>query len=495
MSSFSISESNAIDPLIVALDVGSSGTRCAIYDAAGTPVKGRRLKITHEFTTKSDGEVSIDADLVVDEVHSLLDEVVGTDLVGRIGGVAMDTFAASIVGVDARDRAVTPCYTYADSRGAEHVDELRKVLDIERFHERTGAFIHTSYVPARLRWFRASQGIDPRTIDRWMSLGEYVYLRLLGETVAATATAAWTGMLDRMTGEWDESIVAAAGIRVDQLNPIKDPDEPIMHPGPDLERWPALRNIGWYPAIADGLASNIGPVPPGTSGCVLGASTSGAMRVLLPKHPTQVPAGLWCYRIDRNRSLLGGAINDAGRVPAWLSSVLQLPDEETIDQWLADPPRESTPLLLPFLTGERATGWRADARALFAGISAGHDVQDLYRGSFEGVTQAYSRVATELFAVHPAIDSVIATGGTSHGAPGWLTMVADVLGKPVVPATFKRSTLRGTALLALEHAAPAVERAQPPVGDEILPRTEYAEYYRAQGREFQRIYDAVIARA
>ncbi|MDO5700012.1 MAG: FGGY family carbohydrate kinase [Bowdeniella nasicola] len=492
MAQFSVSEQDALDPLIVALDVGSSGTRCALYDAAGTPVKRRRLKAEHQFTTRADGEVSIDPDQVVAEVRDLLDAVVGKDLVGRIGGVAMDTFAASIVGVDEKDDAVTTCFTYADSRGAEHVSELREVLDIERVHERTGAFIHTSYVPARLRWFRATQGVDPRRIDRWMSLGEYVYLKLLGETATGTATAAWTGMLDRLSGEWDESMVAAAGIRVSQLSEIRDPDQPIMHDGPDNDRWPALKGVAWYPVIADGLASNIGPVPPGVSGCVLGASTSGAMRVFLPKHPTQVPAGLWCYRVDRHRSLLGGAINDAGRIPAWLSSVLQLPDQETISQWVSAEPEAATPLLLPFLTGERATGWRADARAIYTGISAAHGVREIYRGSLEGLTQAYARVARELFAVHPAIDSVIATGGMSQGLPAWLTMVADVLGKPVVPATFKRSTLRGTALLALEHAAPDVPRATPPVGEMVHPRPHVADYYREQAKEFERIYSAVI---
>lgn len=493
MASFEVSEKDAVVPFIVALDVGSSGTRCCLYDATGTPITGRRLKVPHDFTTKSDGEVSIDPDLVVSEVEELLDTVVGKDFVGQIGGVAIDTFAASVLGVDEEDRAVTTCFTYADSRGAEFVDQLRGALDVDASHERTGAFLHTSYVPARLRWWRDATGQDPRRVAKWMSLGEYIYLRLLGKTVAGTATASWTGMINRLTGQWDESMVRAAGIEIEQLSSIADPDEPLVDVNPDTERWPGLRDVAWYPVIADGLASNIGPVPPGVSACVMGASTSGAMRVLLPKHPTQVPAGLWCYRIDRNRSLLGGAINDAGRVPAWLATLLQLPDQEEIDRWCRAAPEPGTPLFLPYLTGERATGWRADARGVFAGLFAGHTVRDIYRGSLEGLTQAYGRVARELFAVDPAIDHVVATGGMSQGLPAWLHMVADAFGKPVVPATFKRSTLRGTALLALEHAAPDVTPAEPPVGTAIQPRVEHRDYYRAQALEYERIYRGVIA--
>lgn len=488
---FSVELDAALDPLVVALDVGSSGTRCSLYDASATPVKGRRLKVPHTFTTSPDGEVTIDADQVVAEVHELLDTVVGKDLVGRVGGVAMDTFASSLVGVGADGAALTPCFTYADSRGAEIAGELAEVLDGEQVHQRTGTFLHASYLPTRLRWVHRAMPEVARQVRQWMSLGEYVYWRLLGATVVGTATAAWTGMLNRLTGQWDETLVAAAGIDIEQLSDIHDPDEPITG-AIDAERWPALAEVPWYPVIADGLASNIGPVPPGANACVLGASTSGAMRVLLPKHPSQVPAGLWCYRIDRNRSLLGGAINDAGRIPAWLATTLQLPEQAELDAWALAPPSEGTPMFLPFLTGERATGWRADARAVFTGLFAGHGPRELYRGALEGLTLAYGRVAKELWAVHPAVDQVVATGGMSQGLPTWLQMVADALGKPVVPATFKRSTLRGTALLALEHVAPEVERSVPPVGRTVQPRREYAEYYRRRAEKFSRLYQAVI---
>lgn len=493
MSRFEIEISEAQPPFVVALDVGSSGSRGCVYDATGTPIAGRRLKVPHAFTTAADGAVTIDPDLVVAEIETLLDTIVGTDLVGSIGGVAIDTFASSVLGVDREGRAVTTCFTYADSRGADIVTELRNTLDADAVHERTGAFLHTSYLPARLRWWQANGG-DPAKVARWMSLGEYIYLRLLGVTAVGTATASWTGMIDRRTGQWDPEMVAAAGISVDQLSEIRDPDEPLTDGAIDARRWPALADAAFYPVIADGLASNIGPVPPGASACVLGASTSGAMRVLLPQHPDRVPDGLWCYRVDRNRSLLGGAINDAGRVPAWLASILQLPEQDEIDRWCAQPPEAGTPLLLPFLTGERATGWRADARGVMAGLFAGHGVREIYRGSLEGLTQAYGRVARELFAAHPSIDQIVATGGMAQGLPAWLQMVADAFGTSVIPATFKRSTLRGTALLALEHAAPHVERSVPPIGERIEPRVEFREYYDTQAGEFDRLYRSLFER-
>jgi sugar (pentulose or hexulose) kinase len=81
----------------------------------------------------------------------------------------------------------------------------------------------------------------------------------------------------------------------------------------------------WLPVVADGIASNIGTGATDEQAQALAAATSGAIRVLLHHIPATVPAGLWCYRVDRNRSLLGGAVNDVGRMASWLSQTLRLP--------------------------------------------------------------------------------------------------------------------------------------------------------------------------
>ena len=81
----------------------------------------------------------------------------------------------------------------------------------------------------------------------------------------------------------------------------------------------------WLPVVADGIASNIGTGATGEQAAALSAATSGAIRVLPHDIPATVPPGLWCYRVDRDRSLLGGAVNDVGLVVSWLSQTLRLP--------------------------------------------------------------------------------------------------------------------------------------------------------------------------
>ena len=40
--------------------------------------------------------------------------------------------------------------------------------------------------------------------------------------------------------------------------------------------------------------------------------------------PFRVPKGLWCYRLDRHRAVLGGALTDGGSAFEWLRSTLAL---------------------------------------------------------------------------------------------------------------------------------------------------------------------------
>ena len=122
--------------------------------------------------------------------------------------MALDTFASSLVGVGEDRRAWTPCFTYADSRCANQVVQLRRELDEMEVQQRTGCRLHTSYLTPRLRWLRDTAPDTFAAARQWMSLGEYVYLQLLGVTAAGTSTAAWTGMLDRRTGRWDPELLA-----------------------------------------------------------------------------------------------------------------------------------------------------------------------------------------------------------------------------------------------------------------------------------------------
>lgn len=484
---------DAQDPLVLALDVGSTASRGSLYDAAGLPVAGARHKIPHAFRTSADGASEIDPDAVVDELGQIITHLTTTSPKGRIAGVALDTFASSLVGVDADGQAVTPCYTYADSRCGAQVTAMRRELDEHEVQQRTGCRLHSSYLPARLRWLRETDADRFAAARRWLSLGEYAYLRLLGTTAAGTATAAWTGLLDRRTGQWDAAMLSSAGIEADQLSAVHDPDDPLSDVAADVaKRWPALTDARWFAPISDGFASNLGTGAADETTAGLAAATSGAVRVLVSDIPEQIPSGLWCYRVDAHRSLLGGAINDVGRVISWLQDTVQLSDVDPEQLMTADP-EPATPLVLPYLSGERSTGWSAAARAVIVGASSATTGAALFRAAMEGVALSYLRIVDQLRTTTANPKRIVASGRVTQDLPEWLQVLADVLGTPVEPVTLKRATLHGTALHALEVLAPNTERAPIPSAATLHPVPAHRDYYRNRAERYEQLYQAVIA--
>jgi gluconokinase len=473
----------ALDPLVLALDIGSTATRGGVHDASGRPVHGLQHKVPHAFTVAPDGTSVIDPEQVAAEVGQVLDALTGDPRLGtRIAGVAMDTFAASLIAVDAAGRALTPCLTYADSRSAAEVTVLRQELDEHAVQQRTGTRLHTSYHAPRLRRLASVPAAF------WWSLGEYILFRLIGQPLAGTSTVAWTGLLDRRTGELDAELLAAAGVGPEQLSPPRDMTRPAPPAAP--ARWPALARAAWFPVITDGFASNIGSGATDATVLTAATATSGALRVLLDGPADPLPSGLWNYRVDARRTLLGGAINDVGRAVSWAQDTLRL--GPALAAVLTAPPSDATPLVLPYLTGERAPGWVGGARAVFGGVSAATDADALFRGIVEGVAMTYARVADELHPAAPRVAEVAAAGRVSNDRPEWLQVLADVLGRPVTHVTRKRATQRGTALLALDVLAPDVPRAPRVTGATYEPRPAHADHYAERRVRFAAVYDALV---
>jgi sugar (pentulose or hexulose) kinase len=190
------------------------------------------------------------------------------------------------------------------------------------------------------------------------------------------------------------------------------------------------------------------------------------------------------YRVsDATQALVGRAVS-------WAQSALRL--SPALAAVLTAPPSDATPLVLPYLTGERAPGWVGGARAVLSGVSAATDADTIFRGIVEGVAMTYARVADELQPAAPQVVEVAAVGRISNDQPEWLQILADVLGRPVTHVTRRRATQRGTALLALDVLAPDVPRAPRATGATFEPRPGHVEHYAGRRTQFAEVYDALV---
>lgn len=473
--------------LVLALDVGTSSMRASLYDREARALPGAEARRAYSVRTTPDGGADFDAEALLGRVGEAIDEALGR-APSAVAAVACCTFWHSLVGVDREGAPVTPVYTWGDTRAEPFVAKLRGRLDEKAYHARTGAFFHPLFHPAKYLWLGADRAA------RWMSFGEFLYLRLFGRALATISMASGTGMLDVQACRYDGEALDASGVREEQLSPLGDATDFFRGlRDPHAKRWPALRDVPWMPPVGDGACNNIG------SGCTtpdrmaLMVGTSGAMRVVREADRVEIPWGLWCYRVDRRRVVLGGALNDGGNLVEWCRNTLRLGDPEAVERELAAMEPDAHGLtFLPFLAGERSTGWAAHARAAIAGLRLNSKPVEILRAGMEAVALRFARIHESLGPVR----EIVASGGALLRSPAWIRMLADALGRPILPSEEPEASSRGAALLALE-ALGIVKRLEDlpsAVGPAVVPDpARHAKYLAALERQ-QNLYGKLVPR-
>ncbi|HEY3344926.1 MAG TPA: gluconokinase [Anaerolineaceae bacterium] len=485
--------------MILSLDIGSSSARALLFDTQGQAVDGTLAREEYQPTTSTDGAVELDPDRLLETVWGLIDRVLAQPgaSAGRIAAVAMDTFVTSTLALDANGKPVIQLLTYADTRSEPDAEALRRRLDEAAFSQRTGVPFHPGYLPARIAWLTRTNPTAFARVRRWVTLGEYMAQRLFGEMAVSLSAAAWTGMEDLRRCAWDEALLAALSISTEQLSPLVDLDYTWRSLRPEFAaRWPALQSAAWFPAVGDGAASNIGTgcTTPGQVAVVMG--TSSAVRVALDGPVPEIPAGLWCYRIDAHRPLLGGAMNEGGVIFAWARRFFNWQGQPDLEKGVAALPPDGHGLtFLPLLAGERSPGWRGDARGGIYGLSLATTPLEVLRAGMEGVCYRIAGIYTRLRPTLPGDPLIVASGGALQASPTWAQILADVLGRPVIVSAEPEPSARGSALLAAQSLdlLSALHPAVPTDGQHFEPHVaQHTIYQRAILRQ-QDFYDKMVS--
>jgi gluconokinase len=444
------------EPVVLAFDIGTSGVRSGLFDSRGDEIAGSQVSLSHEFAELASGTDS-DPEALIEFVVRALDLALARaeGFVSRIDYVAASCFWHSLVGVDDRGRATTPLLGWADTRAADAVKELRARFDEKTVHPRTGARFHPSYWPAKLLWLRKERSELFDKTKRWLSFSDYLFQRLFDDTITSVSMASATGLFNQLACEWDRELLDELSISTEQLPLIAQPGETFQRLSEECAlRWPLLDGAAWFPAIGDGAANNIGAgcVAPNRATLMIG--TSGAMRVLFAGlAPASLPAELFCYRADRDRVVIGGALSDGGGLYRWMKDTLFLNyDDAELEAKLATMEPDTHGLtVLPFWSGERATGWSSSAQGSIAGLTARTKPIEILRAVMEAVCYRFALLARALDKIAPDA-SLVAAGNALLSSPAWAQMIADVLGRRIEISLVSEASSRGAALLALEAA-------------------------------------------
>jgi gluconokinase len=420
---------------VLALDVGTSSIRAQHFDRHGRADD----KLRQERYESNDPDDVVAAARRVLHGHE---------------PDATSCFAHSLVAVDANWDALTPILGWRDTRSADAADWLARRLEADKVHARTGAFLHPSYWPAKLAWLAEAEPEIFRRAEWFVSFADYLH----GAPETSLSMASSSGLLDLTTHEWDEELLATLQV--------------------DRERLPQIVDL---PVWVDAACSNAGAGCTSRDRAALMVGTSGALRVLYETERPQPKPGLFVYLADDRRVIEGGALSDGGNLYDWLERTLADASGSLADR----DPRDHGLVFLPFLGGERSTGWNPHARGTVHGLTFATTPLDIRQAAYEGVAFRFAAIADLL----SGLREVVATGGGLLHDPDWIQIMADALARPVSVSAVPEASLRGAAVFALERLGHEV--AEPPVSGVVEPRADRAEAYRAAREEQQRLYEAL----
>ena len=354
--------------------------------------------------------------------------------------------------------------------------------------------LRASFWPAKLRWLARTRERLFGRVENWHSPADWLRGRFCddGEETTAPGMATGTGLFNPRTVAWDDRLLNALGLRREQLAIVSEAPARLHRQA--ARRFPMLADALWWPAIGDGAASNLGSGATQPGRAAINVGTSAAFRVMNEGRDAHAPSGLFCYRVDDRRFVVGGAVSNAGNLRAWCRRELNLPaSEAALDRALAARPGPVRSLVtLPFWSAERAPTWRDDLAGLLQGLTQNTTALDLLQATTEAVYHRLALIA-DLSLAGKAGTEIIVSGGILKSR-SLLQRLADVLGRSVRPCLEPEASLRGAAVYALEKTGvdPAsLSDIRQLAGPAVRPRAKFAALYQHE-RKRQQNLEAVV---
>ena len=143
-------------PIILAVDLGTSSVRTALFDSTAQPIPGSSASRLYQVRYTPGHGAELDPAILLRATRAALRQTL-RHAKGGPHTISGSGFWHSLLGIDAAGEPLTPIYTWADARGREDAARLRAEFDEHEIQQRTGCMLRASFWPAKLRWLQRTQ--------------------------------------------------------------------------------------------------------------------------------------------------------------------------------------------------------------------------------------------------------------------------------------------------------------------------------------------------
>ncbi|MDQ2629898.1 MAG: glycerol kinase, partial [Actinomycetota bacterium] len=416
--------------MILAIDQGTTGTTCLVFDDAGA-VAGRAYSEFQQFFPQP-GWVEHDANEIWGVTRRVAAEAIADAGIegAELEAIGITNQRETVVAWEPDSgEPIHRALVWQDRRTAGRCDELREAGHEPLVRERTGLTIDPYFSGTKIEWLlRNAEGAERAafgTIDSWL------LFKLTGQHLTDFTNASRTMLFDIRRLRWDEELCGLLGI-----DPARLPE-----PRPSSCVFGTTSEFGGEVPVAgvagDQQAALFGQAchQPGTAKNTYG--TGSFVLLNSGSEPPPVPEGLLatvaCGRGEKAAYALEASIFVTGAAVQWLRDGLGIIDAAAETEALAASLDSNEGVyFVPALTGLGSPYWDPYARGTIVGLTRGSGRAHLARAALEAI--AYETVdavrAMERVGAKPLVE-LKADGGATVNR--WLMQFqADVLGVPVV---------------------------------------------------------------
>jgi xylulokinase len=460
-------------PLVLAVDLGTSGVRVALLDLAGRSLGSATRSVGMQLgpggAAEEDPEEIWRA--LVQSLEAALARSPGA--AGRVAAILCGSQYSSLVPVDARGLPVGPLVLYLDARGAPMSREL-----VERHPELWKLWLERHGLPcgsggqdslAHLLWFQSERPAIHVQARAYVEPMDYVTARLAGRVTANVCTVFPLLLTDNRRGSaggWCDEIIDAAGVDRAKLPELVAPDAVVGELLPEhAKAWGLPPGIRVLSAINDtcaltfGTASHVGDHLGVSIGTTLVPTTlldgmRSDLRHFLLTQPAPIP--------DRHVLMAEGGL--AGKALEFVLEKLiyardAFGDHRSEDPFArldaavaATPPGADGVLFLPWLTGVWSPAGDPKARGAFLNLGLGTTREHLARAALEGVACQLRWMLPHIEALTGRRHDELVFGAGGACSDAWAQILADVCDRPVRQLAEPRLTnCRGAGVLAFHR--------------------------------------------
>jgi xylulokinase len=445
---------------LAGIDVGTTGTRCSIYDLKGQRISSEYME--YPSTYPHPGWVEQDIQYMIERCMETCRKTISLSGIKpeNIVSIGLSTQRSVTCPVDANGEPVRDMISWQDARTGAEVEDMRQLISDEEYYALSGLPMGTTWIISKILWMRKN---EPELFDKTARVvqNQDIVLRAFGADgfFSDMSCMPFYGVWDIKNGGWNDKLMSLFEVTPEFFGTPTPAGTQVGTINADVAAKTGFA-VGTPICVGAGDQNcsviGMGSIKPGMATVTLG--TAG-LAILTVDRPVPGFGGMMItHHAVPNQWEVEGLSNAAASSLRWFRDVIGTQEKELAEKTGTDAyvlldqlASESTPgshgvLYMPYLATAGTPRWNPNARSAFIGMSLAHNRADMTRAVMEGVVLEI-RDMIEGWNNQGMEAEILRLGGGAAKSKLWNQIQADVYGRPVQLLRESDTTVLGAALL------------------------------------------------